>query len=436
MITRREFTLLMGAALAVPSVLLEACGGSKQPATSTLVPKSTAPAEMQMTWWGNADRAKRTEQVKTLFQQKNPQYRITTTWGPNSSYFDKLNTQIASGSPPDIIQMDMKYIATYAAKGVMVDLTRFGNDTLDLADFDPSLIKEVKTKEGIFGLPNALNMFALLYNATLIDKAGGAPPSPNLTWQQFGDYCRTLSKTLPKDTWPVDDQGGAIAPFEGWIHAAGYELYTADGKLGFPKSAALDWFNYWNDLRKAGAAVPAAIAAAAVSANSQSASVLATGKAAMFMTHSNFLEQFQPLMKNKLGIGPYPTGKRPAIYPKVSQLWCVSATSKYPSQAAQFLNFYTNDAEAQKAVGVERGAPPALKARTLIAPQLNLDQKAELDYVQQFSKGTTPRTTFDPSGALDVTNALMRAAQSIGLGGASVSGATDKFWSDANNALK
>lgn len=280
-------------------------------------------------------------------------------------------------------------------------------------------------------------MFAMLHNATLITKAGAQPPSPDLTWQQFGDYCRSLSKSLPKGSWPVDDHSGAIAPFEGWIHALGNELYTADGKPGFPKSAVLDWFNFWNDLRRAGACVPADISAAATNAATQSKSTLALGQAAMYMTHSNFLEQYQPLMKSStLGIGPYPKGKRPSIYPKVSQLWCVSAKSKYPSQAAQFIDFYTNNPDAQKAVGAERGAPPALKARTLIAPTLGADQKAELDYVDKYSKGTTPRTTLDPPGALDVTNALMQAADAIRLGGSSVQSATDKFWSDSNTALK
>jgi len=435
MITRRQFTALAGVVLGAPSVLLEACGGTSSTAV-TPAPKSTAPANMQMIWWGNADRAKRTEKVIGLFGQKYPQYRITDTWGPNSSYFDKLNTQIASGSPPDVFQMDMKYLATYTQKSVLLDLARYGSDILDLSDFDPNLLKEVKTKNGTFGLPSALNMFAMLHNTTMIDKAGGTPPSSDLTWQQFADWCLTLAKNLPKGTWAVDDFSGAINAFEGWVHSLGYDLYSGDGKLGYPKHVALDWFTYWSNLRKAGGVVPADVSAAASNASSQSASTIATGKAATFMTHSNFLEQYQPLTKDKLAIGPYPKGKRPAIYPKVSQLWCVSAKTKYPSQAVQFLSFYTNDPDAQKAAGVERGAPPALKARTFIAPLLTPEQKAELDYVSQFSKGTTPRTSLDPAGALDVTNALSQAAQSIGLGGASVQTATDKFWSDANQALQ
>jgi multiple sugar transport system substrate-binding protein len=436
MITRREFTILAGALIGAPSLLLEACGGSGGTASATPAPKSTGPATMQAFWWGNADRAKRTEKVIALLEQKFPQYKITDTWGPNSSYFDKLNTQIASGSPPDIFQMDMKYLSTYTQKGVLLDLSKYGSDTLNLSDFDSNLLKEVRMKGGTFGLPSALNMFAMLYNTTLLGKAGATPPSPDATWQQFADWCVTAGKSLPKGTWAVDDFSGAINALEGWVHSLGYELYTADGKLGYPKQTVLDWFTYWSDLRKAGGVVPADVSAAASNAASQSASTLATGKAAAFMTHSNFLEQYQPLTKDTLVMGPYPKGKRPAIYPKVSQLWCVSAKTKFPSQAVQFLDFSINDTEAQKALGVERGAPPVLKARTLVASLLTPDQKAELDYVAKFSKGTTPRTTLDPSGALDVTNALMQAGQSIGLGGTSVQAATDKFWQAANQALQ
>ena len=181
--------------------------------------------------------------------------------------------------------------------------------------------------------------------------------------------------------------------------------------------------------------VPADVSAAASNAATQSASTIATGKAAAFMSHSNFLEQFQPLMKDTLVMGPYPKGKRPAIYPKVSLLWCVSSKTKFPSQAVQFIDFSINDLEAQKTLGVERGAPPVIKARTAIASLLSPAQQAELEYVEKFSKGTTGRTTLDPAGALDVTNALKQAGESIGLGGTSVQAATDKFWQAAQQAV-
>ncbi len=435
MITRREFTLLAATALAVPVALLEACKGTSAPAI-TPAPKSTAAADMQMTWWGNADRARRTNQVISLFQQKNPQYKISSTWGPFSSYFDKLNTQVAGGSPPDILQMDMRSLLTYTNRGVLLELGQYAPGTLDLGDFDKALLKPVQTKKGLFGLPAAANMYALLYNETLLGKAGTAPPKPGLTWEQFADYCLALARALSRSAWPVDDHSGTIAPFEGWIHSRGKDFYTSDGKLGFSRQDALDWFSYWGELRKAGATVPADISAAASNASSQSQSVLATGKAVMFLTHSNFLEQYQPLIRDKLGIGPYPVGSRPAVFSKVSQLICVAAKTKSPSQAVQFLNFWINDPQANKALSVERGAPPTVKMRDLIKGLLTAEQKAELDYLEQNVKGTTPPTNLAPPGAGEVEQALSRAGQSIGLGGASVRAATDKFRQEADQALR
>ena len=42
--------------------------------------------------------------------------------------FDKLNTQVASGSPPDLMQMDMRHLPTYAG-----DLPNFGEAVEALA---------------------------------------------------------------------------------------------------------------------------------------------------------------------------------------------------------------------------------------------------------------------------------------------------------------
>jgi len=155
--------------------------------------------------------------------------------GPFSSYFDKLNTQVASGSPPDLIQMDMRSLATYMSRGVLLELGKYTWGTLDLGDFDKALLKPVQTKDGLFGLPNAANMYAMLYNTTLLGKAGSAPPRPGLNWEQLADYCLTLARALPRGAWAVDDHSGTIAPFEGWTHSRVNDLYTSDGKLGFSK---------------------------------------------------------------------------------------------------------------------------------------------------------------------------------------------------------
>ena len=54
----------------------------------------------------------------------NPDVKIAAQPGEFSSYWDKLATQTAGGTAPDIIQMDMNYISEYGTRGALLDLER------------------------------------------------------------------------------------------------------------------------------------------------------------------------------------------------------------------------------------------------------------------------------------------------------------------------
>src|SRR5436190_24338146 len=74
---------------------------------STALPAySGGPAELRMGWWGNDDRAERTQKVIDLFQAAYPD--ITIKGEPNggaSDHFQILDTQLAANNAPDSIQL-------------------------------------------------------------------------------------------------------------------------------------------------------------------------------------------------------------------------------------------------------------------------------------------------------------------------------------------
>ena len=51
-------------------------------------------------WWGNPDRAAVTEKAVDLFEQKNPNITVETSYAEFNAYFQKLATQIAGGGAP------------------------------------------------------------------------------------------------------------------------------------------------------------------------------------------------------------------------------------------------------------------------------------------------------------------------------------------------
>src|SRR5215216_5518741 len=84
---------------------------------------------MALTWWGNPVRNKNTEADIAAYMKANPNVKISGQPGEFNSYWDKLATQTAGGQAPDIIQMDMAYIAEYGNRGALLDLAKNGADT-------------------------------------------------------------------------------------------------------------------------------------------------------------------------------------------------------------------------------------------------------------------------------------------------------------------
>ena len=75
----------------------------------------------------------------------NPDVKIAGQPGEFTSYWDKLATQTAGGTAPDIIQMDMAYISEYGTRGALLDLgkvdvSKFVEGTVDSGKINDKLV--------------------------------------------------------------------------------------------------------------------------------------------------------------------------------------------------------------------------------------------------------------------------------------------------------
>jgi multiple sugar transport system substrate-binding protein len=426
----RRQVLAMGAgSMAGLSLLgLAACGGSS----------TTAGTEhLQLFFWGSTSRDKLTRQAIQAFEKKHTNVKITSQFTDFNSYWNKLSTQIAGGSAPDLIQMDMRYIAEYVKKGLLLDLTSaISQKTIDLSDFDQTLLTGSLVNGKSYGIPLGGNYQALLYDKDLVAKAN-APIPDTFTWDEYATYCTQLSKALsiPGSA----DESTNVTAFELWVRQRGRDLYTADGKLGFQQQDAADWFDYWSKLRQAKGCVPIEQAAEALTGGTPTTNIV-KGQAVFSLTLSNLLNAYQVLMQHKVGIHMTPTGPKGAqggMYLKTSQLMSVSSKTKYVDDSTAFVGFLINDPEGIKAISVERGIPGSAKGRDLLLPGLSQGDKDTLDYVNSTSKSGQgrPKTILDPAGAGAVEQALMRNAQAVGFGKTSVANGAKTFFADAQKAL-
>jgi multiple sugar transport system substrate-binding protein len=71
---------------------------------------------LRYTWWGNPDRAARTQEAVDLFEKKHPGIDVQTSFAGYEPYKQKLATQAAGGDAPDVMQLDYRMIDQYARR--------------------------------------------------------------------------------------------------------------------------------------------------------------------------------------------------------------------------------------------------------------------------------------------------------------------------------
>lgn len=104
------------------AVLTTAAAGVGAALTGTLSGCSTASGgtssgvTLRFSWWGNDDRAARTEKAVRLFEKEHPGVTVRTSNGEFGAYLQKLATQAAGGGIPDVVQLDYRQVSQYSRR--------------------------------------------------------------------------------------------------------------------------------------------------------------------------------------------------------------------------------------------------------------------------------------------------------------------------------
>ncbi len=436
--TRRQVCQLGLSTLAGAAMLdLAACGGSTT--TTTTGNNSNPNVTLQLSFWGAASRNKLTQAaIKAYRKDGHSNTKVNSWFAAFSTYFTKLNTQIASGTSPDLIQMDMGYVKQYADEKQILDLTSLvNNKTLDLSDFDQTLLTDSKYNGVLYGIPLGGNYECMFYNTNLVQQAGvGAPPT-TWTWDDFASYAGKISKALSsKQIYGSADASGAMDMFEIWVRSNGHDLYTASGQAGFTQDDIQTWFEYWDAMRKAGACAPAQLQATDTSAGPATA-LITKGKTAFATAHSNQFSGFQALITDPLKLQFVPTGKQVGNYLKCSMMMSIAANSKNTDAAANFIQFLITNPDGVKAIGLDRGIPGSARAIAALTPTLKPIDQAVINYSAAIAsnKQGRPKTIVDPAAAGKVLTSLGTVSQSVAFGKLSPAAGASQFFQNTQKTL-
>ena len=411
--------------------------GSLAAAASGLVGQSaSAQTEKRLRayWWGNPERDRRTRAALDAYQAKNSGVVISSEsvgWG---DYWTKLATQTAGGNPPDLIQMDYRYIYEYSRRGTLLALDP-QSKALDLSGFSQGARDAGMVDGKLYGVTMGVNSKAMVYDTAMFEKVGVTKVGTDFTWDEMARIAGEISKLNPGKYWGTGDNSRWEQGLEHWLNQRGKLLYTPEGQLAFTADDVEAWFDLWDKLRKSGACAPAEVVALNTGAIDQYE--ISRGSAAMSYANSNQIVAFQAINKNKLAMSVFPQAKgmKSGHYIKPAMLLSVSSRSKLQEDAIKIVNFMMNDPEGVKQLGIERGVPGSAASQSVLAADLDDLGKAQISYVAEVSKIAVPIPPPPPKGAGEIEVLLRRVADSVAFGRASVKEGASQFHKEAQAIL-
>ncbi|KAB8292666.1 ABC transporter substrate-binding protein [Bifidobacterium avesanii] len=145
-----------------------------------------------ISFWGPDSRVRLTQQVIDGFEKEHPNIHVEEQYSDWSGYWDKLATQVAGNNAPDVLSIDEMYLASYASQGILADLSAY-SDTIDVSQFDQSLVDMGKIDGTWYGIANSLQAYAVTVNKDLLAQYGfELPDTSTWTWDDFKAFAKEV----------------------------------------------------------------------------------------------------------------------------------------------------------------------------------------------------------------------------------------------------
>lgn len=372
-------------------------------------------ANLRFAWWGGDERHQQTLKVIELYQQRNPNVKIEAEYGGWDGYYDKIVTQLAGGTAPDIFQIDFAWVYELSSRREYF-LPLEGSSLMDISKFDRAFLQNYCAYNGkIIGVPTGLNGEVLLVDTVLLSKSG-IDPKTQWTWDNLFTEGRKVNAANPQAYLLGSAPNGVrIFLFEKYLIQTAGGLIDGDKKIMFTEKQAEDAFANIKRLIDQKILIPF---------NQSSPYGLRSWENPDWINrnlgilHSNASSLVQDSAgKNNMAAASMPVlagAKDTGIFVRPSQIMVVNNNSRNRDEAAKFMNFFFNDPEAVEILGTTRGIPPTTTGRETLAGKGMINPLVEEATNIALSKQGKPSSVWQTNS--EITQILDDVVEKVGFG--------------------
>ncbi len=397
------------------------------------------PITLRFSWWGGDTRHAATLEALERYHELHPNITIEGEYGGFDSYYQKLLTQLASNTAPDIIQVDYQWTADLMMQQApltnIYDLT----DKIDLSDFAIDAVKGYCGNDDyLIGVPVGINGRGIFYNKTFFETYG-IEASDDWTWEDLIAAGEKVQSQNP-DAHLLFMQGNAI-PYllkDQIKQKLGVDMFSEDYEMNFSEQDLVEAFETVQKLFESGTLPP---------------------PEELILYEGTAPEQIPNWLDGRWGMSVLSASNLPSIISGTSgfeigtmrwivaegatesnitvaptQMLAVNANSPYQDEICEFINWFLNDDEAIMISKDTRGVPcntravEMLEADGLILPQVSAMTNCALAFPGTTENGVTLNS--------ELTNMMYEAIYRVAYGRQTPAEAAVQLMDDASLLLE
>ena len=292
-------------------------------------------------------------QIVKDFNASHPDIKVVQTVESWDTIQQKLPTAWLTGSGPDIAapSSDPNVIANYVkTNSVLPIVTGSGASKVNSAQLAPAAVKELTYKGKLYAIPANFASLSLYYNKKMFAAAGIANPPKTVAEFEADAVKLTLNGGATQYGLSLaDNQTIQMWPILQWL--TGGDIVKSNGCSDLSSAASVAGLTTWANLVQNEHISPVGQTGA------QADSLFAAGKAAMEMNGPWAAPTYKAANVD-FGIATIPLaadGSKVTLG-SIAPL-AISAKTKYPKQAQEFLAYYTAKSTQEK-FSLTTGFPP------------------------------------------------------------------------------
>ena len=330
---RSVAALGLAAIAAIPA--LSGCGSSA-PAAS-----SSGPVTLTFVNWDGG-----MQTVVDQWNKENPdiQVKLSKPSGTGYTLYNKLITNNAAGTNPDITEVEYQALPALISSKVVVPIDQYiGNIS---SEFSKASLAQVQFEGKTYGVPQNVCPMVFFYRKDIFDQLGLTAPT---TWAQYAADAAKIHAHNPKQyigNFSAADPGW----FAGLAQQAGANWWTSSGttwNVAIDDAATQKVASYWSGLIQQGLVSPEP------NWSPQWSTEMDNGTLAGWVSAQWAPNQLPSIAKDTSGKWvaaalPAWTAGDPTVGIWGGETEAVTSNSKHPAQAAKFVQWLNSSTESSK----------------------------------------------------------------------------------------